>query len=38
MIDLTINRAGLEHNLNKARENGIIIPTIHQMRYPETIP
>ena len=38
MIDLTINRAGLEHNLNKARENGIIIPTINQMRYPETIP
>ena len=38
MIDLTINRQGLEHNLKKARENNILIPTIAQMQHPETIP
>ena len=27
MIDLTIHRQGLEHNLKKARENNILIPT-----------
>ena len=26
MIDLTINKTGLEHNLRKAKENRIIIP------------
>ena len=26
MIDLTINKQGLEHNLKKARENNILIP------------
>ena len=30
-IDLTINKAGLEHNIQKAKENNIIIPTIAQM-------
>ena len=38
MIDLTINKTGLEHNLRKAKENRIIIPTIAQMQHPETIP
>ena len=38
MIDLSINKQGLEHNIKKARENGIIIPTIAQMQHPETIP
>ena len=38
MIDLTINKEGLEHNIQKARENHIIIPTIAQMQHPETIP
>ena len=38
MIDLTINKQGLEHNIKKAKENGIIIPTIAQMEHPETIP
>ena len=38
MIDLTINRTGLEHNLKKAREHNILIPTIAQMQHPETIP
>ena len=28
MIDLTINKTGLEHNIQKAKENHIIIPTI----------
>ena len=38
MIDLHINREGLDHNIQNARENGIIIPTIAQMRHPETSP
>ena len=38
MIDLTINKTGLEHNIQKARENNIVIPTIAQMQNPETIP
>ncbi|WP_295582090.1 pyridoxal-phosphate dependent enzyme [uncultured Oscillibacter sp.] len=38
MIDLTIRREGLERNIAKARENGILIPTIAQMQHPETIP
>ena len=29
-IDLTINREGLAHNIQKAKENNIIIPTIAQ--------
>lgn len=38
MIDLTINRAGLDRNIKKARENGVIIPTYGQMKHPETVP
>ncbi|MCD7735279.1 MAG: pyridoxal-phosphate dependent enzyme [Clostridiales bacterium] len=38
MIDLTKNETGLQHNVEVARENGIIIPTIAQMQHPETIP
>ena len=38
MINLTINKQGLEHNLKKAREQNILIPTIAQMQHPETIP
>ena len=38
MIDLTINKQGLEHNLKKARENNILIPTIAQMQNPDLIP
>ncbi len=38
MIDLTKNEAALERNIQKAKENGVIIPTIRQMRHPETIP
>ncbi len=38
MIDLTKNPTGLEHNLRKARENNVIIPTIAQMQHPEIIP
>ena len=28
MIDLSINKQGLAHNIKKAKENGIIIPTV----------
>ena len=38
MIDLTIRRDTLERNIQKARENGVIIPTFAQMRHPETVP
>lgn len=38
MIDLTKNPKGLEHNIEKARENHVLIPTFYQMRHPETIP
>ncbi len=37
-IDLTIQKEGLAHNIEKARENNVIIPTISQMQHPETIP
>lgn len=37
-IDLTINEKGLRHNIEKARENRVVIPTIAQMQHPETIP
>ena len=37
-IDLTIHKEGLQHNIQKAKENNIIIPTIAQMQNPETIP
>ena len=37
-IDLTIRKEGLAHNIQKARENNVIIPTIAQMEHPETIP
>ncbi len=33
MIDLTIHQEGLAHNLKKAKENGIVIPTIRQMQH-----
>ncbi len=38
MIDLRIDPAGLEHNIQVARENKIAIPTYEQMKHPETIP
>ena len=38
MIDLSINKVGLEHNIQKAKENHIIIPTIAQMQNPDLIP
>ena len=38
MIDLTIHEAGLAHNIQKAKEQKIVIPTIAQMQHPETIP
>ena len=38
MIDLTKNEQGLAHNIQKAKENNIIIPTIAQMKDPSKIP
>ena len=38
MIDLTINKKGREHNIKRAREQKIIIPTIAQMKDPGQIP
>ena len=38
MIDLTKNAKGLAHNIEKAKENHVVIPTISQMQHPETIP
>ncbi|MBR0140156.1 MAG: pyridoxal-5-phosphate-dependent protein subunit beta [Firmicutes bacterium] len=37
-IDLTVDRTGLEHNIKKARENNVIIPTFKQMRDPDAVP
>ena len=37
-IDLTIHQEALDRNIQKARENNVIIPTIAQMQHPETIP
>ena len=38
-IDLTINKTGLQHNIEKAKGKiNVIIPTIAQMQHPETIP
>ena len=31
-IDLSINKVGLEYNIQKAKENNVIIPTIAQDR------
>lgn len=38
MIDLRINKEGLKHNIEKAKENHIIILTIAQMQNPDLIP
>ena len=38
MIDLTRDEQGLARNVQTAKENHIIIPTIAQMKNPETIP
>ncbi len=38
MIDLTVNEAVLERTVARARERGIVIPTLAQMRHPERIP
>ena len=38
MINLKINENGRARNIERARERGIIIPTIEEMRNPEIIP
>ena len=37
-IDLSIHKEVLQKNIQKAKENNVIIPTIAQMQNPETIP
>ena len=38
MIDLQIEKRGLENAVQRARERGIIIPTFAQMRHPSKVP
>lgn len=38
MIDLKVNKKSLEKNVKLAKEHKVIIPTLKQMRNPETIP
>ena len=38
MIDLTIDKIGLDHAVERARERNIIIPTFAQQKHPELIP
>jgi cysteine synthase len=38
MIDLTIDPKTLEKNIQKAKENGVIVPTFAQMKNPDTVP
>ena len=38
MIDLNVHEKQLERTVTRARERGIIVPTLAQMRNPETIP
>ena len=38
MISLDINKDSLKHNIEKAKENKVIIPTYKQMKNPELIP
>jgi len=38
MIDLTIDKPTLQKNIQKAKENGIIVPTFSQMREPAAVP
>ena len=38
MIDLTMNRAGLQRSIERAKEKKIVIPTFAQMRNPDLIP
>lgn len=37
-INLTINKDNLAHNIRLAKEQGVIIPTLEQLKNPETIP
>ena len=38
MIDLRKNETGLKHNIDRARERNIILPTLEQQRDPSKIP
>lgn len=38
MINLEINKTGMKHNIQKARENNIVLPTFAQMHNPSLVP
>ncbi len=38
MIDLSIHKEGLAHNIRRAKERGVVIPTYAQMKDPSRIP
>jgi cysteine synthase len=38
MIDLSIDKTTLDKNIQKAKKEGIIVPTFTEMRDPETVP
>lgn len=38
MIDLTVNEEKLERAVARARDRGILIPTLRQQRDPDSIP
>ena len=38
MIDFTINKEVLERNIQEARKNRILLPTISQLKDPQTVP
>ena len=38
MLDLTINKKGLKNNIERAKEQKIILPTIEQQMHPEKVP
>lgn len=38
MIDLTKNEQALEHNIRRAKEHNIILPTLEQMKDPTKVP
>ena len=38
MIDLTVNEEQLKKNIEVAKENNVILPTLEQQKNPELIP
>ncbi len=38
MIDLSVNKESLKHNIENARKNNVILPTYEEMKDPGKIP